>query len=250
MSLGIITPTRDRAQQLQLVIQCINNQSLKPDFWVVADDSRQALQEGFFDSSAVPVTYLHEAPKYKSSTGYNSARALQACKADKIIFIDDDDYYPASYIQSLSKKLINNNEMVGDSQWIDYRLSTGCYRIRHKTRQQMQAGDTMTEWHSSGILGAQLRDKMIQTLYADPETRYNDVVCFKKLFKHGPYKCVCVDFGKDSAISLKDYGVGTAGAIAAHRSDAGLIKDPDFKFFKQKLGQDWIRYQKYLGRLL
>ena len=108
----------------------------------------------------------------------------------------------------------------------------------------------MTEWHSSGIFGNQLKNRMIQTLYAEPETRYNDAVCFRKLFKNGPYRCSCIDFGDDSAVSLKDYGTGNAGTIASHRSDNGLTGDPEFKFFKQKLGSAWINYQKYLGRLL
>ena len=89
---------------------------------------------------------------------------------------------------------------------------------------------------------------MIQVLKRHESDLYNDVVCFKALFKNGKYKCLVEDFGDFSAISLKDYRTGNKGIIEAHRSNKGMKRDDDsYTFFKHHLGEDWIKYEKYLG---
>lgn len=109
----IITPTRNRPEQLSLVIDRINAQTIKPSLWVIADDSDQPLPDSLLYKSQVPIKYLHEPRKYNKSTQYNTARALQAADTEKVIFIDDDDYYPPQYIEKFLQKLYNDNTLVG-----------------------------------------------------------------------------------------------------------------------------------------
>lgn len=244
----IITPTRNRPQQLNLVIDCINCQTVKPDFWMIVDDGEYPVDKTILDKIIIPYHYKHYRMIYNPSTAYNSAVCLQECGiADNYIFIDDDDYYPPTYIEHIISLLDKeqDNTMVGSGRWTDYRLSTGYYRVKLKTPQD----DCMTQWHSSAIKGEELKKAMIQVLMNCPYDRYNDVPCFKALFRSGIFPCHYYDFGKYECISLKDYGVGTGGAILAHYSNDGLICDDDFSFFKSHLGNDWKRYEKYLGRL-
>lgn len=250
MSISIITPTRDRQEQLSLVIDCINNQTLMPDEWIIVDDGSKPVDKNILDKIVIPHKYIHYKSYLSISTCMNSAKALQATSGDKIIFFDDDDYYPPKYIENFSKLLKNENEMIGNIVWTDYRLSTGYYRIRVKSSKQIREGDTMMEWHSSGIMGNDLKNLMIEVLTKNKTNGYNDCVCFNQIFKRGFFKCRHCDFMDWGSISLKDYGVGNKGTIKAHFSDDGLIRDDDnFSFFKKLLGEDWKRYEKYLGRL-
>lgn len=248
--IAIITPTRGRQEQLALVIDCVNNQTRRPDEWIIVDDGPEPVDQEIIDRIQVPHIYTHYKSNLKSSTSLNSAKCLKEANADKYIFFDDDDYYPKNYIEEFDKIIVNNNEMIGNSRWIDYRLSTGYYRIRLKTEEQIKNGDTFCEWHGSAIMGEELKQEMINILLKNPQEKYNDHLCYKNIFLPKKYICRIHDFREWSAISLKDYGVGTAGAIESHRSNNGMIKDDDnYSFFKEKLGEDWGKYKKYLGRL-
>lgn len=100
MSIALLTASRDRADKLRLVLDCVNNQTLKPDIWVIVDDSKQALPEGFFDKLTIPYKYIHQNQTLPSSTAWNTALALDSVKADIYVMIDDDDYYPPTYIEN------------------------------------------------------------------------------------------------------------------------------------------------------
>lgn len=250
MNIAVITPTRHREEQLSLVIDCMNNQTVKPDMWVIADDGEKPVSEDTLKKISVPYKYIHYNSCLSTSTSMNSAKCLESVTAKRYIFFDDDDYYPPQYIENFCKILVNENEMVGNLRWTDYRLSTGYYRERMKTDEQLKNGDTMSEWHGSGIMGEELKKEMISVLRRYPSERYNDCLCFEHIFKPKKYICRVEDFGGWSAISMKDYGTGFPGAIEPHRSNNGLTRDDDnFSFFKEKLGKDWVRYKKFLGRL-
>lgn len=252
MKISIITPTRNRQEQLSLVIDCVNNQTRKPDEWIIVDDGPEPVPQEIINKISVPYVYHHYRSGLQTSTCANTAKCLELANADQYIFFDDDDYYPKNYIENFSKLLTQDNVMVGNGRWIDYRLSTGYYRIRLKTQDDVNKGihDCMVEWHGSGIRGETLKENMIKVLKRHESDLYNDVVCFKALFKNGMYKCLVEDFGDFSAISLKDYRTGNKGIIEAHRSNKGMQRDDDsYTFFKHHLGEDWIKYKKYLGTL-
>lgn len=250
MSIALITPTRSRAEQLSLVIDCVNNQTLLPDEWVIVDDGNSPVNESILKKIKIPYKYIHYNSGLSTSTSLNSAKALELAHADKYIFFDDDDYYPPRYVEEFDKLLIvGHNEMIGNMRWIDYRLSTGYYRIRLKTEKHIEIGDTLSEWHGSGIVGEELKQEMIKVLKEHPKERYNDCLCFRHIFSKGKYPCITIDFGDWGAISLKDYGVGNRGLIQSHFSNDGMLRDDNYEFFKTHLGNDWKRYEKYLGRL-
>lgn len=246
----IITPTRDRPQQLQLVIDCINNQTVKPDKWVIVDDGPQPLSDQFLGKITVPLEYIWYEKICNKSVTQNSLRALQKVSTNKCIVIQDDDYYPRTYIQHMSQLLQGKqNALVGQLKWHIYRLSTGYYTIKDGVRKKPGCG-TAFQWHAVGFIGEQIRRLIISAFTAvrggwcPPDLLTQRIVDMKHFQQN------IVDMKQHAAISLKDYGVGTPGVVSIHRSDAGLIRDSDdFSVFKSWLGSDWVKYQKYLGRL-
>ena len=135
MEISIITPTRERQEQLSLVIDCINNQTVKPDEWIIVDDGRVPVKQEVLNKISIPHKYIHYNSGLRTSTSMNSAKCLETAVGKKIIFIDDDDYYPPTYIENFAKLLVNENEMIGNKRWIDYRLSTGYFRVRFKSEE-------------------------------------------------------------------------------------------------------------------
>ena len=248
--IAVITPTKDRPEQLSLVIDCMNNQTLKPDMWVIVDDGREPIPSVILNKINVPYKYIHYKSEWRISTCLNSAKCFEAVEAKKYIFFDDDDYYPSTYIENFSKLLVKENEMLSNIRTTDYRLSTAYYRVRFKTEEQLRIGDLVCQWHDSAIMGEALKEEMIKALRSSVNYGYNDVTCWRKIFQPKKYLCSLTDFGEWSSIGLKDYGVGNPGTIKEHRHNVDMIPDDDnYSFFKSKLGEDWKKYEKYLGRL-
>ena len=246
----IITPTCGRPQQLSLVIQCINNQTVKPDMWIIVDDGPQSLPEDFFKASKIPVEYVWHQKKYQKSTTQNSLLALQKVNTDMCIVIQDDDYYPPVYIQTVSKLLADHNDtFLGNLIWYIYRLSTGFYKVRNGVLMKPRCRVSF-QWHSAAFIGAGIRAALINIFEAHIGQNYPTDILAQILVDTLKYNFLLPDLKTASCISLKDYGVGTPGWMAAHRKNDAMIADTqDFSIFKSWLGDDWTRYQKYLGRL-
>ena len=59
MNIAVITPTKEREEQLSLVIDCMNNQTVKPDMWVIVDDGKKPVSEDTLKKISVPYKYIH-----------------------------------------------------------------------------------------------------------------------------------------------------------------------------------------------
>lgn len=239
MKVVCITPTRNRIEQLRLVKVCLENQTRKPDEWIIGDDSDIALSQSFLEAS-FPVTNVHCDHLYDMSICYNAANALQRASGDVYIIIQDDDYYPKTYIENILNYNLKPDCMIGNCHWIDYRLSTQHYRV------QYYAPHRMPEFHQTVFVGENIKNAATIILANNPGFKAPDHAVFGYC-SHLRFPYFGYDFAQHTAISLKDYGVGTPGVVPRHRSDKGLTSDPDGSKFKQLLGDDWIRYQKYLG---
>ena len=246
----IITPHRDRTEQLELVIQCINRQTLKPDKWIIVDDGMQRVPPQVISKSFVPIQYIWYPRQYTKSASQNSLLAMQKVTTNKCIVIQDDDYYPPNYIQTISNLLQDKqNLFLGNSAWYIYRLSTGYYIIRDGQKMKNSCF-VQFQWHSAAFAGRRLRQDLIKYFSQHKgQNRPPDVLAQELINKAG-YEKLFPDLGGASCISLKDYGVGAPGWMGDHRRNNQAIRDTDdFSKFKEWLGCDWIRYKKYLGRL-
>lgn len=243
MEIALITPTRDRKDQLSLVIDCINNQTLDADMWVIADDGPEPVPQEIIDKIRLPHKYIHYRSGLSKSGSGNFAKALEAVTAKKYLKIDDDDYYPPTYVEHFSSLLTEENSVVGDKRWTDYRLSTGYYRERIVT-------DDRPEGNKSGFTGEKLKADIVSWLNNNKTNCFEDIGLHGGVYKPKHYPVKMYDFGEHSNVALKDYGVGSKGQISQHFSNSDMKPDDDsFSYFKKRLGADWVRYERYLGRL-
>jgi len=118
-----ITPTGDRPLAFALCQKWMSKQILKSNQWIVVDDGITPMK------STVSMQYIRRVPRPSdpSRTLIENLRvAIPLIKGNKIIFIEDDEYYAPEYIQTMVSKL-DKYEIVGIGKSKYYHLLSGCY---------------------------------------------------------------------------------------------------------------------------
>lgn len=246
----IVTPHRDRTRQLELVVDCINNQTVKPDKWIIVDDGLEKVPDAVLAKSSVPIQYIWYERKYQKSSSENSLIAIQRVTTNKCIIIEDDDYYPPHYIETVSNLLQDKKDVfLGNLSWYIYRLSTGHYTIRKGKQMKPHCGVEF-EWHSAAFVGQKIRQALITVFTAHKGRNLPPDVLAQALINTGKFALLLPDLKSNSCVSLKDYGVGHPGWMSDHRRVRKDTKEDkqDFQVFKEWLGEDWVRYKEFLGR--
>lgn len=121
-----ITPTGDRPLAFALCKQWMEQQTVRPDQWIVVDDGKIPLRP------TPMMDYIRRTPRHDDpahTLNINLEVAIPRIKGRKIIIIEDDEYYAPKYIETLTKKL-DEHEVVGICQSKYYFLPTGG-RARH-----------------------------------------------------------------------------------------------------------------------
>jgi len=243
MHIAAITASRDRQDKLSLVIDCINNQTLKPDIWVIVDDSKDALPADFFDKLVIPHKYIHQNQTLPSSTAWNTALALDNVRSEIYVMIDDDDYYPPTYLENaISFFSSDTDELIGNKRWPDYRLADPSYRVRLTGTTAQDRG--LAEWRQTLIKGEKLKYQIYSLFRQHPTERFQDCLLRDTLMTTDDQYHL-YDFGEEhSSIGLKGYGDGK-GVIDAHKSSDGFTPDPGYAILRKWMGKDIERYRKY-----
>jgi hypothetical protein len=118
-----ITPTGDRPLAFALCQQWMRNQTRHPDSWIVIDDGKVPLMPTH------EMTYVRREPRSddpQHTLALNLQAALPHIAGDKILIMEDDDYYAPEYIAEVARKL-DQHEVVGITQAKYYHLPTGGY---------------------------------------------------------------------------------------------------------------------------
>jgi len=126
-----ITPTGDRPLAFALCQQWMKHQAQKPGQWIVVDDGKvpTMLDEAFKIHDFIKYVRREPRPDDPQHTlSLNLAAALPFIAGDKIIIMEDDDYYAPEYIAEVARKL-DQHEVVGITQAKYYHLPTGGYHI-------------------------------------------------------------------------------------------------------------------------
>jgi hypothetical protein len=122
-----ITPTGDRPMAMSLCQRWMTNQTMRPDQWLVVDDG----QVPFVPS--VPMEYVRREPRAgdpKHTLAINLLQAIPLIKGDKILIIEDDEYYAPNYVEEMAKRL-DTGTIAGITQNRYYHLPTGGYYMMH-----------------------------------------------------------------------------------------------------------------------
>jgi len=118
-----VTPTGDRPLAFALCRRWIQNQRVKPDQWIVVDDGKEPIA----DTSGFEYVRRDPGPE-KNTLALNLRAAVPKIQGDKILIIEDDEYYAPGYVEAMSRQL-EKAETVGIGKSRYYHLPTGGYMV-------------------------------------------------------------------------------------------------------------------------
>ena len=155
----IVTPTGDRPLAFALCQHWMMNQTVKPDQWIVVDDGKTPMRP------FVPMEYMrrgsqghgvvrpasHSSRMLTTSDRTAKIKAIRArqqripsagwvsiysnlrtatslIRGDKILFIEDDEYYAPDYIEKMAA-LMDKHDLVGIKHSRYYHLPSGGYKL-------------------------------------------------------------------------------------------------------------------------
>jgi hypothetical protein len=114
-------------------------QTLKPQQWIVVDDGELPLRD------SVEFEYLRREPQitdYEHTLSLNLLAALQNVRHNKIIFMEDDDWYHPTYLDYMSK-LLDRADLVGFGNAVFYHVPSAKYMLKGSPKQPTLAQTAM-----------------------------------------------------------------------------------------------------------
>ncbi len=127
--LTAITPTGDRLHQFAICYELMMRQTVKPDRWIIVDDGVRKLEnivDGKINNMEIMLLRRNASPG-RITLKENILAALEKINiGDKVIFFEDDDFYPDTYIEAMSQ-LLDNYKVVGGLLRKYYNLNYQAY---------------------------------------------------------------------------------------------------------------------------
>lgn len=163
-TITVITCTGDRPETFGLCQRWMEQQTRKPDQWIVVDDGKiplHVIQEPF-------MKYLRREPQPDDpphTLNTNIAYALKHVAGDIILFFEDDDYYAPRYIETMDRIMTNYPEcqIAGYANAKYYHVPTGKYFI-HKNRLHASLAQTAIRRDSLSVLKKCCETKTVMPL--------------------------------------------------------------------------------------
>lgn len=130
--LSIITCTGDRPEAFRLCQKWVARQTIDYHQWIVVDDGKEPLRE-------IPMgcSYIRRVPQSNDpphTLCLNMREAFNYVKHEKVVIIEDDDWYSSNYLYIMSS-LLDNYHMVGVGSLIFYHVQLPGYSVRKTSRQ-------------------------------------------------------------------------------------------------------------------
>ncbi len=210
-SVVVITPTGDRLMQLATVADGIAAQTRKPALWIVADDGKDPVPQSILDRACCPVEVLRLEPVSGNSLKRNFLALLKAVQAHTfpgntvVAVMEDDDYYPASYLEYVAG-VLQVKPACGSLFRRYYQLSASRYRVFKSSR--------FACLHSTSFRASEAA--RILPLAEDDEPSGVDV----RIWQAWDTDCI-VDMQNIGPVGLKDWPEGRPGTMNAHRPHEG-----------------------------
>lgn len=215
--------------------------------WLIVDDGDPpvVLQPSMLPTTIIRPDKLWNPKEPKNTLSSNLLLALEWCRrsmyAQKIIFMEDDDWYAPCYV-SVMRAALDRSDIVGEGNARYYNL---------RTRQWQYMGNTS---HASLAQTGIRRDSMIDTLIEVAKQRTSggiDIELWARA-KRDNQRCEmgrakeyrrCELWMQDvpMAVSLKGLP-GRPGIGIGHRPPYYWPEDKDGSVFRTWLGQDANRY--------
>jgi len=109
----VITPTGDRPEALELLRRWIASQTRQPDQWLIVDDGKHRVKPRRIPEATV-VRRKPRADDPPCTLGKNLEAILALVAHDKVLIMEDDDWYGPEYIDTMAA-LLDAHELVGIS---------------------------------------------------------------------------------------------------------------------------------------
>lgn len=233
-----ITPTRDRSHIFPEIITCINNQTVKPDKWIIVDDGVIPLDKDTLVLSTVSIDYVRMPVPYPGVKTHtiNARAGLHRVSEGSVFIIDDDDYYAPTYIEKMCNYL-KVYDIVGTCKEIEYSLRSGggyqeIYRSRFTTNHHTCFNTSILD-HIHKVIDYDNDPRMDLHVWDHIKTKTSVRWCMPVF---NPYICV----------SFKQWPDVYNGYCRNHRKSFLGSSDPHLISLKNLLGEDFERYSKYI----
>ena len=125
MALTIITPTSDRPEAFQLCQRWMSRQTYTGELqWIVADDGHEPA------TCTMGQEHVRRPPSDDPRRSFlgNLLAAIERVRHDKVVFVEDDDWYAPEYLAQMDRWL-DEAELVGEAGARYYHLPTRRYHF-------------------------------------------------------------------------------------------------------------------------
>lgn len=167
MSIVAVTPTRDRAQAIKLLARWVRQQTLPLDRWIVVDDGDVFIEPEPEMTHLIRRTRGDNEPPH--SLCLNLRQALPFLIEDKVLILEDDEYYAPTYVEEMNRRL-NSSPAVG----------TGYSKYYHLGLRRFYVHENMG--HAS-LAQTGFRSELLSLFVramADPKEKFVDVKFWKQ----------------------------------------------------------------------
>jgi hypothetical protein len=223
--LTLITPTGARRKQFALLESYIRRQTYSgPLQWIVVDDAEPATQVTMGQDYLRPEKLWQPG---RNTQARNIRMALQEVVYDKILMIEDDDWYGPAYLTQMDVWLGGSDELVGEIPARYYNVATRNYRVFANTA---HASLCQTGFRKSLI-------PLVDEICAQGE--WIDAA----LFRLAPTRRL---IREANVVGIKGMP-GRAGQVAGHARGFGKVwsGDPELETLRRWIGRDADNYAEY-----
>lgn len=234
---AIITPTGDRVPAFNRCIQMVASQTLQPREWIIVDDGLTPMHE----QMRIPdwATYVRRERRSDDpphTLSVNVLAALEHVTRDRVVIVEDDDWYAPVYAEYILPYL-ENHDMVGLNTIRYYHLLASQWKHGKPPQHTAFAQTAFKRGHAWDHLKAVCESHFTEIREKGVVDRYwwQNFEGTKHLIKDHP----CLHVG------LKG-GFGRAGLAEGHK-----ISDPDYKrdsnkvYLKNSIGSDSFYYNRW-----
>jgi hypothetical protein len=227
----VITPTGDRPEALALLRRWIGNQTRQPDQWLIIDDGKTPIIPADFPSAMV-IRREPQADDPPCTLGKNLEAALPHIAHEKILVMEDDDWYSRDYIKTMAA-LLDSHALVGI--W-----GTKCYHPGLPGFREMGRNDHAS-FSQTGFRRSMI-PALIKSIPGDCS------VDLRLWWEHGKGKGYLIP-GANKKLHVAMKGMpGRGGAGCAHDPKLHTL-DPNFSKLREWCG-DPKTYQKFAPKNL
>lgn len=231
----VITATGDRPEALDLCASYLRRSTIQPFQWLVVDDGMTPYNPGGCDykrREPTPLTHSSECCN-DNSIAQNLGFALKHVTFDKIVVMEDDDWYDPNYLETMYN-LLDTANLVGEGLTWVYNVKSRLYKRHNNTQHASFCCSGMTTKVVPLMLDICTRDLTYLDMALWTECRHT---------KH-----LILEENSHLCIGMKGLP-GRPGVTNGHKLIdklyRGCTQDVDYSVLQRLVGSDWSKYAEF-----